>query len=116
MESNEREKPVYVTFSPASSGENVGMVGFLWFMTKHFGFISQKLNPVISIFCFFISALIAHHYGLGLWSLAVGLAIAVLAWFIGGGLIYWSIFTALAGLAITIIGYLLYLFFSHIAG
>ena len=115
MSNPEQEKPVYVTFAPLPSGENLSLPGFFWEFTKLFGHIAQKFNPLISVLSFFVAALVAHYYGLGLWSLGVGLAVAIAAWFVGGALIFWSAFSVVALAVFAVIAYLLYLFISHIA-
>ncbi len=111
MENNGPQKPIYVTFShPPSNEAPPRLFGFLWEMTKNLGFIAQHFNPVISIVSFFIATLVAHFYNLGSWSLAVGLAVAIPAWFVGGALIYWSIFSVFVG----VIGFLIYLFLAYV--
>ncbi|MDR0576120.1 MAG: hypothetical protein LBI87_00915 [Candidatus Accumulibacter sp.] len=116
-----QDRPIYVRIAPSwwdgdrpqpwGDGEDTNLFEFLWFIVKTFGFIAQKLNPFIAVGCFLVSTLIAHNHGFRLWSFAIGLAVAIPAWFIAGGLIYWSIVAAIA----TAIGYLLYLFFLYIA-
>ena len=115
MENREQDRPVYVTFAPPPSGEDAGLIAFFWDFIKLFGRIAQKLNPIISIAGCFVASLVAHHYGLGLWSMAIGLAVAVPAWFIGGGAIYWSIFTCISIMVVGAAGYLLFSFFMHLA-
>ena len=115
MESREQGRPIHVTFAPPPSGESIGLIGFFWEHIKLFGHIAQKINPAISVIGFFVAALVAHNQGLGLWSVAVGLAVAISTWFIGGAVIFWSIFAGLVAIVVAVVGYLFFRFFLHMA-